>query len=83
MARSRYEFTADTTEAWTLDDTDTIGRNMGFIPNADGSFVGKARGDSTTRTFNVLGGVIYPVDIMLAQDTSKSGVASLLILRQS
>ena len=83
MARSKYEFTADTTEAWTLHDTNTIGPNMGFIPNIDGNFEGKARGDSTARTFFVLGGVVYPIDIMLAQNTSSSGTTELTILRQS
>ena len=67
----------------TLHDSTEVAANQGFIPDADGSFEGKLRNDTSVRTFNVLGGHFYPLDIKLAQDTGKVGVAQLLIVNSS
>lgn len=73
---------ANKSDSHTLHDTTEIAAPVvGFIPDQDGSFVGRLRGDSSNVTFNVLGGVFYPFDIKLARTTSASGVTALRIYR--
>ena len=72
---------ANKSASHTLDDSTELDPNVGFIPDQDGSFVGRLRGDSADVTFNVLGGVFYPFDVKLAKDTGKSGVTALRVYR--
>ena len=69
------------TEAWSLHDSNEIDRNSGFIPDVSGSFEGRARVDSASKTFNVIGGAFYPIDIKRAESTGAVGVTELLIVR--
>lgn len=53
---------------------------VGFVPDADGTFEGRLRGDSADRTMPVLGGVFYPWDIKLAKSTGSTGTVSELFI---
>lgn len=66
---------------WAMHDTNTIDTNIGFIPAVDGTFEGRLRGDSADRTFNVLKGVFYPLDIKLAKATGATASMELLVIR--
>jgi hypothetical protein len=63
------------------DSTEVAAPVVGFIPDADGSFSARLRGDTADVTLNVLGGVFYPFDVKLAKATGASGVTALRILR--
>jgi len=63
------------------DSTEVAAPVVGFIPDVDGTFEGRLRGDSADRTFKVLAGVFYPLDIKLAKSTGATGVTQLLIVR--
>lgn len=63
------------------DSTEIAAPVVGFIPDQDGSFLGRLRGDTADSTFNVLGGAFYPFDLKLAKTTSSSGVTALRIYR--
>ena len=72
---------ANKSASHTLHDSTELDPNVGFIPDQDGSFNGRLRGDTSDVTFNVLGGVFYPFDIKLAKSTSASGVTALRVYR--
>ncbi len=80
---ARYQFTADDATSHSLHDTNTIGPNMGFVPDVDGTLRLRARHASGTVDMTVVGGAVYPIDIELASSTGSSGVTAVVALRQT
>ncbi len=66
--------------AHVLHDTTEIAANYGYIPDQDGNFEGKLRGDAAVSTFFVKGGTLYPEDILLAQATLATGVTEIRVI---
>jgi hypothetical protein len=70
-------------EVWAFSDdvTEFAEGVSGFIADVDGYFEGKLRDDATARTITVKGGVLYPLDLLAALQSGKSGVTELLLIR--
>lgn len=68
----------------TLHDTNVVpAGSVGFIPQLDGNFEGRAEDDAADRTFYVKAGLFYPISLTLAKTTGATGVTQLLIIHGS